>query len=96
MKDAVLRMMEDERGGEQVERPLLRTVVSIFSGVAEGVETYTKDLEGYILKATADHYNLKVGGGREFLFFSCVFLHAFLVLFFFSAFSYFSKGERDC
>jgi cullin 1 len=56
-RDAVLAAVDAERAGGQVDRPLLKNVLSIFIEVGMGgMDAYEKDFEAALLDATAAHY----------------------------------------
>lgn len=59
-KDAILQLIELEREGEQIDRTLLKNVLSIFIEVGMGTMTcYQSDFEQTLLKSTADYYKRK-------------------------------------
>eukprot|EP00191_Tetraselmis_sp_GSL018_P009710 CAMPEP_0177609228 /NCGR_PEP_ID=MMETSP0419_2-20121207/18950_1 /TAXON_ID=582737 /ORGANISM="Tetraselmis sp., Strain GSL018" /LENGTH=732 /DNA_ID=CAMNT_0019104085 /DNA_START=252 /DNA_END=2450 /DNA_ORIENTATION=+ len=59
-KDAVLSLIERERDGEQINRPLLKNVLAIFQEVGMGsMEKYEKDFEKHLLSDTAAFYQKK-------------------------------------
>ena len=57
VKDAALQLVERERGGEQVDRPLLKNVSGLFVEMGlGGMEAYEADFEQPLLRATAEFY----------------------------------------
>ncbi len=51
-KDAVLKLVEAEREGEQIDRTLLKNVLGIFIEVGMGaMDAYEKDFEEFLIKA---------------------------------------------
>lgn len=59
-KDAILQLIEKEREGEQIDRTLLKNVLSIFIEVGMGTMTcYQADFEQTLLKSTAEYYKRK-------------------------------------
>lgn len=62
-KDAILKLIEKERNGEQVDRTMLKNVLSIFIEVGMGsMENYQNDFESFLLKDTAEYYKQKASG----------------------------------
>jgi len=56
-KEALLRLVQAEREGEQVDRSLIKNVLAIYQEVGMGsVEHYEKDFEAPLLQDTADYY----------------------------------------
>jgi cullin 1 len=65
-RDAVLRCVESEREGEQVDFGLLRDVLSIFQEVGMGsMEAYEKDFEEPLLRDTGAYYRRKAAAWIE-------------------------------
>ena len=59
-RDAILQLIELERDGEQIERTLLKNVLSIFIEVGMGtMSCYQQDFEATLLKTTAEYYKRK-------------------------------------
>ncbi|KAI3437587.1 hypothetical protein D9Q98_000040 [Chlorella vulgaris] len=56
-KDSMLKLIESEREGEQIDRSLLKNVLAIFQEVGMGqMECYERDFEEAMLKDTAEYY----------------------------------------
>ncbi|EFN56087.1 hypothetical protein CHLNCDRAFT_22706 [Chlorella variabilis] len=56
-RDAMLKLVEAEREGEQIDRSLLKNVLAIFQEVGMGLmECYERDFEEAMLKDTAEYY----------------------------------------
>lgn len=65
-KDAILSAIEKERDGEQIDRVLLKNVLSIFIEVGMGGnECYENDFECEMLTASGEHYNRKAASWVE-------------------------------
>jgi len=65
-RDAVLRLIEREQEGEDVNHTLIKSVVSMFVEVGLGsMDCYTQDLEELMLEATVEYYQKKVDGWVE-------------------------------
>jgi len=59
-KDAVLKLVECERDGEQIDRTLVMNVLAIFQEVGMGLmERYEVDFEEFLLTETAEFYQRK-------------------------------------
>eukprot|EP00192_Tetraselmis_astigmatica_P006584 CAMPEP_0117662932 /NCGR_PEP_ID=MMETSP0804-20121206/8315_1 /TAXON_ID=1074897 /ORGANISM="Tetraselmis astigmatica, Strain CCMP880" /LENGTH=747 /DNA_ID=CAMNT_0005469861 /DNA_START=284 /DNA_END=2527 /DNA_ORIENTATION=+ len=59
-KNAVLKLVEAERDGEQINRPLVKNVLAIFQEVGmSSMEKYEHDFENYLLAETAAFYQMK-------------------------------------
>ena len=59
-RDAILQLVELEREGEQIDRTLLKNVLSIFIEVGMGtMSCYQQDFEATLLKTTAEYYKRK-------------------------------------
>ena len=59
-RDAILQLIELEREGEQIDRPLLKNILGIFQEVGMGQMTcYQQDFEAQLLKTTAEYYKRK-------------------------------------
>ena len=59
-KDAVLKLIECERDGEQINRPLVKNVLGIFQEVGmSSMEKYETDFEDFLLAETAAFYQRK-------------------------------------
>lgn len=59
-KDSILVLIEKERDGDQIDRTLLKNVLSIFIEVGMGgMDTYQKDFEVFLLTETALFYKRK-------------------------------------
>ena len=57
IKDAALQLVERERLGEQVDRPLVKNVAGLFVEMGlGGMDAYEADFEQPLLKATAEFY----------------------------------------
>lgn len=59
-RDAMLKLIELEREGEQIDRTLLKNILGIFQEVGMGQMTcYQQDFEAQLLKTTAEYYKRK-------------------------------------
>lgn len=59
-KDAVLKLIEQERDGEQIDRALVGHVLGIFQEMGlGGMDAYERDFEEYLLADTASYYQKK-------------------------------------
>lgn len=59
-KDAVLKLIECERDGEQINRPLVKNVLGIFQEVGmSSMDKYEHDFEDFLLSETAAFYQKK-------------------------------------
>ena len=59
-KDAVLALMDRERGGEQIDRPLVKAVLTMFVEMGMGsMDAYTTDFEAFALQNAAHFYAAK-------------------------------------
>lgn len=59
-RDAILKLIELEREGEQIDRTLLKNILGIFQEVGMGQMTcYQQDFEAQLLKTTAEYYKRK-------------------------------------
>ncbi|XP_042444738.1 cullin-1-like isoform X1 [Zingiber officinale] len=60
VKDAVISLIDQERGGEQIDRGLLKNVIEIFVEIGTGkMDYYKNDFEEEMLKETASYYSRK-------------------------------------
>ncbi|GKV04953.1 hypothetical protein SLEP1_g17030 [Rubroshorea leprosula] len=60
VRDAVIKLIDKEREGEQVDRALLKNVLDIFVDIGMGkMEQYEKDFESSFLKDTGGYYSRK-------------------------------------
>lgn len=65
-RDAMLKLVEAEREGEQVDRALVKNVLSIYQEVGMGqLERYEKDFEEALLVSTAEFYKRKAAAWIE-------------------------------
>ena len=59
-KDAVLKLIECERDGEQINRSLVKNVLGIFQEVGvNSMEKYDTDFEDFLLAETGAFYQRK-------------------------------------
>ncbi|GKV04954.1 hypothetical protein SLEP1_g17031 [Rubroshorea leprosula] len=60
VRDAVIKLIDKEREGEQVDRALLKNVLGIFVDIGMGqMEQYEKDFESSFLNDTGGYYSRK-------------------------------------
>ena len=59
-KDAVLALVDRERGGEQIDRPLVKAVLALFVEMGMGgMDAYVTDFEAFALQNAAHFYAAK-------------------------------------
>lgn len=57
VKEAVIVLVDKERGGEDIDRKLMKQVLEFY--VEIGMERYEEDFESFMLKDTASYYSHK-------------------------------------
>ncbi|BFG31334.1 hypothetical protein CerSpe_176080 [Prunus speciosa] len=58
VREAAIRLIDEERKGGEIDRALLKNVIDIFVEIGVGqMDAYEKDFEGYMLNDTRDYYS---------------------------------------
>ncbi|XP_021813557.1 cullin-1-like [Prunus avium] len=58
VREAAIRLIDEEREGGEIDRALLKNVIDIFVEIGAGqMDAYEKDFEGYMLNDTRDYYS---------------------------------------
>ncbi|KAL6279960.1 hypothetical protein ACE6H2_016841 [Prunus campanulata] len=58
VREAAIRLIDEEREGGEIDRALLKNVTDIFVEIGVGqMDAYEKDFEGYMLNDTRDYYS---------------------------------------